>query len=120
MQRYCATCGTLISADDINVDRAAATCHVCKSVTTVDQVGTQTVSSEAPSSPRGRNRREIPGPSHFSVKDDGSSLRISFRWIWCGFLNAITICFFWNSSLVGFYWLALTFGDPFFRWLSVI
>jgi hypothetical protein len=29
-------------------------------------------------------------------------------------------CFLWNSFLVGFYWLALTSGDRFFMWLSVI
>jgi hypothetical protein len=116
---FCPTCGTLISADDIDIDRAPATCRACNSVTSVDQFGSQVVGTRAPPSPMRRNRQEIPRPSHFSVKDDGSSLRIRFRWIWRRFRGAATMFLAWNSFLVFYYWLALrTGGRP--MWLAVI
>jgi hypothetical protein len=107
MQLFCPTCGTPISADDIKIDRAVGTCRVCKSVTSVDQFGSKAEVTGAPSSPKGRNRPEIPRPNHFSVEDDGSSLRISFRWIWHRFKGAAAMCFVWNCFVAGCFWMVL-------------
>jgi hypothetical protein len=65
-------------------------------------------------------RREIPCPNHFSVSDDRSSLRISFRWISAGYIYALMICFFSNSFLVR-YWYWMVFRPPGREmWLGVI
>jgi hypothetical protein len=119
MQLFCPTCGTLISADDINIDRALATCRACKSVTSMDEAGSQVVAPEARSSPKRTNRREIPCPIHFSVKNDGNSLRICFWWIWGGFLNSLMFCFLWNSFVIFYYWMALRIQDR-LMWLPVV
>jgi hypothetical protein len=69
--------------------------------------------------PRRRNQQEFPRPGHLSVRDDGSSLRISFRWIWDSFTGPATVCLVWNGFLVGWFWGFLRIGGrP--MWLGFI
>jgi hypothetical protein len=67
-----------------------------------------------------RNRREIPRPSHFSVRNDGHSLRIRFRWIWRRFSGPACICLLWNGFLVCWYWGALTTPEKRWMWFAMI
>jgi hypothetical protein len=66
-----------------------------------------------------RDRQAIPRPSHFSVKDDGSRLRIRFCWIWRRFTGPAGMCVLWNSFLAFFCWGALRSGGP-GMWLAFI
>jgi hypothetical protein len=120
VQRFCPTCGTVLSPEDIDTDRALATCWACNSLTSADQFGAQVVGTRAPPSPMRRNRQEIPRPRHFSVKEDGRSLRIRFRWIWRRFTKAASFCLFWNSGLVCWYWSALRTPEARIMWFAVI
>ena len=63
---------------------------------------------------------EIPRPSHFSVEDDGSSLRMSFRWISRGFMNAAVKCLVWGTLFVVGLTIVLTCNDPFIICLLAI
>ena len=69
--------------------------------------------------PMRRNRRGIPRPPHFSVKEYGRGLRISTRWIWRKFTGPATVCLLWNSFVVLWYWNALRTGDR-MMWLAMI
>jgi hypothetical protein len=120
MQRFCPTCGTALSPDDLDIDRALATCRACNSVTGVDQFGLQPVGTRAPPATQRRKRQEVPRPSHFSVKDDGSSLRIRFRWIWRRFTGAATMCLVWNCFVVGWYWAALRTPEKRMMWFALV
>ena len=73
-----------------------------------------------PPRPVPRNRREIARPSHFSVRDRGSSLRIRFRWIWRIFPKAASLCFLWTSFLVCWYWGALRTPEPRIMWFAIV
>jgi hypothetical protein len=70
-------------------------------------------------SPKGRNRTANPRPRHFFVKDDGSSLRVGFRWIWCRFTGPAGMCLAWNCFVVLWWWNALRSGDR-MGWLAII
>src|SRR5262249_13029349 len=67
-----------------------------------------------------RHRQGFPRPSHFSVKDDGSTLRIRFRWIWRNFTKAAGICLFWNSGLFVWYWSAVHEPNERIMWFVLI
>ena len=75
-----------------------------------------------PTAPRPvrRNRREIPRPSHYSVRDDGRSLRIRFRWIWHRFTNAACFCVVWTGFLVLWYWGALRNPETRIMWFAIV
>jgi hypothetical protein len=70
-------------------------------------------------SPRGRNRSATPRPRHFFVKEDSSSLRVGFRWIWFGFTRLVGICLIWNCFVVLWWWNALRRGDR-LGWLAIV
>jgi hypothetical protein len=53
------------------------------------------------------------------VKDDGSSLRVGFRWIWARFTGPAVMCLVWNCFVVLWYWNALRSGDR-IGWLAII
>src|SRR5262249_20227192 len=113
-------CGTLFQPGDLSVDRGLATCRACRSVTSLDQLGPPVSGTTAPPRPVRRNRRAFPRPRHFSVRDDGSSLRIRFWWIWRSFTKAACICLLWNSFLVGWYWSALRTPETRIMWFAVV
>src|SRR5262249_46494214 len=92
--------------DDVSRDGAGATCRACHPA------------AGAPRAPR-RKRREIPLPRHFSVQDDGSRLRIRFRWIWHRFTGPAQMCLLWNCFVVVWYWIVLRTAGP-QRWLALI
>jgi hypothetical protein len=72
-----------------------------------EEFDSRAVETAAPSSPKSQNEREIPRPSHFSFDDDGSTLRISFRWIWRRFRKAV-FYFAWTSCVAFLcYWVTL-------------
>src|SRR5438874_2257381 len=71
-------------------------------------------------SPKRRNRQEIPRPRHFSVRHDGTGLRIRVRWIRRRFATAAGICLFWNSGQVLWYWSALRTPEPRIMWFAMI
>jgi hypothetical protein len=116
MQLFCPACGSALSPEDIDSDGARATCRACSAVTSVAQLGAPTVGTRQP---KRRSLREIPRPPHFFVKDDGSSLRLAFRWIWRRFTGPATMCLVWDSFVVLFWWNALRTGDR-MGWLAII
>jgi hypothetical protein len=118
-QRFCPRCGTLFTPRDINVDRGLASCRACSSVTSVDHIDPPATGTPAPR-PVQRDQREFSRPSHFSVRDDGNSLRIRFHWIWRSFLRAAFVCLLWNSFLVGWYWSALGTPETRIMWFAAI
>ena len=65
-----------------------------------------------------RTMTPVPCPEHFSVKDDGSTLRIRYWWVWSRFTGPATICLLWNGFLVGWYWNAIRDGSR-FMWLAM-
>jgi hypothetical protein len=67
-----------------------------------------------------RNRHTVPRPSHYSVREDGRSLRIRFRWIWHRFTKAACVCLVWNSFLVGWYWSALRTPEKRWMWFAMV
>lgn len=76
------------------------------------------MSGTSPSQKR-RNRPESPRPLHFFVKDDGSSSRVGFRWIWSRFTGPAGMCLAWNCFVVLWWWNALRSGDR-MGWLAII
>jgi hypothetical protein len=120
IQLFCPTCGTLLSPDDVAIDRALATCRACNSVTSVDPFGSQGVGTPATPAPMRRNRQAIPRPRHFSIRDDGRGLRIRFCWIWRKFVSPAGMCLAWNSFLIGYYWSALRTPEVRMMWFAVI
>jgi hypothetical protein len=113
MRIPCPTCGKSISAADIHIDGALATCRACNSVTSVNPPGLHLVPTAV------RSAATSP-PSDLSVQDDGSSLLITIRSIWRRrFLETALVCVGWNSAVAVCYWLVLTSGDP-YRWLPLI
>jgi hypothetical protein len=67
-----------------------------------------------------RNRQEIPRPRHFSVREDGRSLRISFLWVWRRFTGAAQMCLLWNCFIVGWYWSALRTPEKRMMWFALV
>lgn len=67
----------------------------------------------------GRNEQDTPCPYDVSVGDDGSSLRIRFRWIWDSFTGPASVCLAWNSFLVVWFWGFLRIGGR-LMWVGVI
>jgi hypothetical protein len=119
MSLLCPICGTALAPDDISVARAVATCSACGAVTSVDRFGSRGSGTRAAPAPARRNRRAVPRPDHFSVRDDGSRLRIRFCWIWRRFTGPAMMCFLWSGFLVGWYWSALRTERP-MMWISLI
>jgi hypothetical protein len=108
MRRFCPTCGTVHLADEIDLGRAVTTCRACGSATTVHPSGPEAV----------RRRPKVLRPRHFSVRDDGTSLRIRYRWVWRKFTGPATMCLGWNSFVAAWYWLAIRAGDR-GMWLAI-
>jgi hypothetical protein len=119
LQQFCPSCGTLFMPGDIHVDRGLAACRACNTVTSMDQLGPPVTGTPAAPGPA-RRRRAFPRPRHFSVRDDGGSLRIRFWWIWRSFLNGAFICLVWNGFLVGWYWSALRTPETPIMWFAVL
>jgi hypothetical protein len=118
MQLSCPTCDAALSAQDIDFDRALVTCPACDSVTDLAQLGGPAVRTRALTAPK-RKLREVPRPDHYSIKDDGSSLRIKFRWIWRTTAGGYVIVLIWNCFVVLWYWNALRTGGPWI-WLAIL
>jgi hypothetical protein len=119
-QQFCPTCGTLFPPGDINVARGLATCRACSSTTNMDQLGPPVPGTVAPPRSVQRRRRVFPRPRHFSVREDSSSLRLRFSWIWRRFINGAFICLLWNSFLIGWYWSALRTPEKRIMWFAMI
>src|SRR5947209_5683131 len=72
-----------------------------------------------PPAPRRRKRCEVPRPRHVFVTDDGSTLRVGFRWVWGRFRGPAAMCLVWNSFVVLWYWNALR-SDGRMKWMAII
>jgi hypothetical protein len=119
LQQFCPACGILFKPGDIDVERGRANCRACKSVTGMDQLDPPLTGTPLPPRPV-RRRREFPRPSHFSVRDDGSSLRIRFCWIWRRFITVGFCCLLWNGFLVGWYTSALRTPEKRIMWFALV
>jgi hypothetical protein len=111
--------GTSCAAHRGSQERRAGPGQLCDSVTSGDQVGPQVTGTRAPPAPVRRGRQQVRRPSHFSVGDGRTRLRIRFRWLWHRFVGPAGMCLAWNSFVVAWYWNALRNGGP-FMWPAVI
>jgi hypothetical protein len=67
-----------------------------------------------------RVRQLIPRPDHISIKDNGSSLRIRFRWVWRKFAGPAAMCLAWNAFVTAWYWGALRAEEVRIMWFAIV
>lgn len=84
------------------------------------QSGSDSVGTRAPPAQTRRARQSIPRPSHLSLKDDGSTLRIRFRWIWRKFTVPAAMCLAWNAFVAAWYWGALRAEEAGWMWFAIV
>jgi len=87
-----------------------------KAMTGGGPVRSPVVGTRAPPAPR---QQEVRRPDHFSVRDDGTRLRIRFCWVWRRFKGVALMGLAWNGFVVPWYWHALRDDSP-FRWLAML
>lgn len=108
MRLYCPYCGTLIPAEDMNLDRALAKCLSCDEVFSfADQFEGMSAASAPVSEPM-----VPPQPGRIRVEDWGGDLRLHWRWF---SPKAVFILFFaivWDGFLVFWYFMAFTQNGP--------
>src|SRR5262245_10943359 len=113
MQHFCPICGTALSSPDAEI------CLACNPVTSVGE-SSQAVETRAPPARTRRARQRISRPSHISIKDDGSTLSISFRWIWRKFTGPAAMCLVWNAFVAAWYWGALRAEEVRIMWFAIV
>lgn len=113
MQHFCPICGTALSSPDAEI------CLACNPVTSVGE-SSQAVETRAPPARTRRARQRISRPSHISIKDDGSTLSISFRWVWRKFTGPAAMCLVWNAFVTAWYWGALRAEEVRIMWFAIV
>jgi hypothetical protein len=100
----CRSCGTLIPAEDVNLDAVLAKCRACHAVFDFsDQV-------KRPPTPakQKRDRGEVAMPKAFAVEDTGLALTVTRKWSRGIAVFFVIFALFWNGIVSVFVVLALS------------
>ena len=100
MQLHCPSCGTLIPASDINLDRALAKCQACNAVLDLEEELRRQSKVK-------KTRPRIPQAPGILLEDTGQGMRLSYRWFSPLFIFLAFFCFAWDSFLV--FWYSIVF-----------
>ena len=99
MQLACAACGTLIPAEDINIDKAIAKCRNCNGVFSFYE--------HLKTAEEHRPRPPVPMPRGLRVENWGPELTITRRWYTHGLWFLLLFCVFWDGFLVVWYTIGI-------------
>jgi hypothetical protein len=104
----CRSCGTLIPAEDVNLETVLAKCRDCHAVF---DFSNQVQRPATPAKQR-RDRGEVPMPKAFGVEDLGNELKIVHKWSRGVAVFFVIFAVFWNGIVSVFVGAAL-FGVEF-------
>ncbi len=109
MRLDCPSCHTPLSAKDVRLDLALATCHACGAVHDLSE---RKASSSVP--PAKMPRPRIKPPRRFQLETSDANTRISWRWWSPKYLFMAFFCLAWDGFLVFWYGTAFhTKNAPF-------
>lgn len=108
MKLECKACGSMIPAEDVNIEMAIAKCRDCDAVFSfLDQLG----DAAPPSQSAGEVLLPAAKPKRFRVEELGKELTISWRWFTPMILFLAFFCLFWDGFLV--FWYVMAFRSLF-------
>lgn len=103
MKLLCPSCGALIRAEDMNLDRMVAKCRDCHAV--FDFVPEGKAASR-------RQRTVVDMPKAITLDAMGPELTLTRRWYSPKFIFLVVFCAIWNGFLVTWYTLVTAGGAP--------
>ena len=114
MQIKCAKCGSLLRAEDVNLDALLGKCRACNEVFSI--------ADQAPFTPlmARKLKTDVAMPSKFRVEGDVSGLTISYRWFTPAAFFLLFFCIGWDSFLVFWYAMALGHGAGPMQWIAIV
>jgi hypothetical protein len=124
MRLFCPLCGSLIPAEDMNLDTGLAKCRECdnlfgfaEAAHSPDVAGRRDAASvTASAGSAGGSGSELgailPRPPQMRVEEWGGAWRVSWRWFKWDYVGLLLFCVFWDGFLVFWYTLAFTQGGP--------
>jgi hypothetical protein len=113
LQLSCKSCGKLIPAENVNIDKAIAKCLACNAVFRfAADLGERTA------------RAQVGLPARFTLENWGPELAITRRWYSHGLWFLLLFCLFWDGFLVVWYSIAGGMilsgeGDP-MAWVMLV
>jgi hypothetical protein len=127
MRLFCPVCGSLIPAEDMNLDKALAKCRECDNLFGFAEAanpagaaaGRDAASVAAAAGGAGGMGGTggdaaaiLPRPPHMRIEEWGGTWRLSWRWFKWDYVGLLLFCVFWDGFLVFWYTIAFTKGGP--------
>jgi len=98
LQLHCKSCGKLIPAQDVNIDKAIAKCQACHAVFRF---------ADGLDGGAGPARPQVGLPARFTLDNWGPELTITRRWYSHGLWFLVLFCIFWDGFLVMWYTMGI-------------
>lgn len=117
MQVQCPQCSEMLRAEDMNLETMVGRCRRCHALVNLWDF----IPGDARPTPRGSQERIRPRaarPLWMVVENEGTQLRISWRWFSWPIWFLVFFCIAWDSFLV--FWYCMGINQPGMPWIFYV